>query len=47
MAILSYSDNGTIEIVAMDLRLLRQFKTTPAFSSLIDKARCWYSSRRF
>ena len=40
MAILSYSDYGTIEIAAMDLRLLRQFKTTPAFSSLIDKARC-------
>ena len=40
MAILSDSDNGTYYSTRCNGFTFRQFKTTPAFSSLIDKARC-------
>ena len=40
MAILSDSDNGTYYSTRCNGFTFRQFKTTPAFSGLIDKARC-------
>ena len=40
MAILSDSDNGTYYSTRCNGFTFRQFKTTPAFSGLIDKANC-------
>ena len=40
MAILSDSNNGTYYSTRCNGFTFRQFKTSPAFSSLIDKARC-------
>ena len=40
MAILCDSNNGTFYSTRCNGFTFEQFKTTPAFSSLIDKARC-------
>ena len=40
MVILSDSDNDTYYSTRCNGFTFRQFKTSPAFSSLIDKARC-------